>query len=83
MGGRHRELFEFYAAAGEIPPSDPKNRFVTGNDPDNLPMRGLNRRLGYRELSIRCDFERPAETRSQVPDGQRIPWLPCFSTPPS
>lgn len=35
---------------------------VTGNDPDNLPMRELNRRLGYRELFIRRDFERAAET---------------------
>ncbi len=33
---------------------------VTGNDPDNVPMRELNRRLGYRELFIRRDFERPA-----------------------
>ncbi len=33
---------------------------VTGNDPDNLPMRELNRRLGYRELFVRRDFERPA-----------------------
>ncbi len=34
---------------------------VTGNDPDNLPMRELNRRLGYRELFIRRDFQRRAE----------------------
>jgi GNAT superfamily N-acetyltransferase len=32
---------------------------VTGNDPDNLPMRELNRRLGYRELFLRRDLERP------------------------
>jgi GNAT superfamily N-acetyltransferase len=30
---------------------------VTGNDPDNLPIRELNRRLGYRELFLRRDFE--------------------------
>lgn len=33
---------------------------VTGNDPDNMPMRQLNRRLGYRELFVRRDLERPA-----------------------
>jgi GNAT superfamily N-acetyltransferase len=33
---------------------------VTGNDPDNLPMRELNRLLGYRELFLRRDLERPA-----------------------
>ena len=31
---------------------------VTGTDPDNLPMRELNRRLGYCELFVRRDFER-------------------------
>lgn len=31
---------------------------LTGNDPDNLPMRELNRRLGYRELFLRRDLER-------------------------
>jgi GNAT superfamily N-acetyltransferase len=31
---------------------------VTGNDPDNLPMRELNRRLGYHELFLRRDLER-------------------------
>jgi GNAT superfamily N-acetyltransferase len=31
---------------------------VTGNDPDNLPMRELNRRLGYQELFVRRDLER-------------------------
>jgi GNAT superfamily N-acetyltransferase len=31
---------------------------VTGSDPDNLAMRELNRRLGYRELFVRRDFER-------------------------
>ena len=30
---------------------------VTGNDPDNLPMRELNRRLGYQELFLRRDLE--------------------------
>ncbi len=30
----------------------------TGNDPDNAPMRELNRRLGYEELYIRQDLER-------------------------
>jgi GNAT superfamily N-acetyltransferase len=30
---------------------------VTGNDPDNLPMRELNRRLGYEELFVRRDLE--------------------------
>jgi GNAT superfamily N-acetyltransferase len=33
---------------------------VTGNDPDNPPMRELNRLLGYRELFLRRDLERPA-----------------------
>jgi hypothetical protein len=33
---------------------------VTGNDPENRPMRELNRRLGYRELFLRRDLERPA-----------------------
>jgi GNAT superfamily N-acetyltransferase len=32
---------------------------VTGNHPDNLPMRELNHRLGYRDLFLRRDFERP------------------------
>ncbi len=32
---------------------------VTGNDPDNLPMRELNRRLGYLELFLRRDLEAP------------------------
>jgi GNAT superfamily N-acetyltransferase len=31
---------------------------VTGNDPDNLPMRELNRRLGYRELFVRREMAR-------------------------
>ncbi len=31
---------------------------LTGNDPDNLPMRELNRRLGYRELFTRRDMEK-------------------------
>jgi GNAT superfamily N-acetyltransferase len=33
---------------------------VTGNDPGNLPMRELNRRLRYQELFLRRDLERPA-----------------------
>ena len=33
---------------------------VTGNDPDNVPMLELNRRLGYRELFIRRDMEKEA-----------------------
>jgi ribosomal protein S18 acetylase RimI-like enzyme len=33
---------------------------LTGNDPDNSPMRELNRRLGYQELFVRRDFERGA-----------------------
>jgi GNAT superfamily N-acetyltransferase len=136
--GRERELFEFYAAAGGLPPGDPENRvtfeewrrfilgnplldgqgsvvvadgdgrivslswllvdherrraenewtatlpelrgrglarlaksatirwaadqglteILTGNDPDNVPMRELNRRLGYAELFVRRDLE--------------------------
>jgi GNAT superfamily N-acetyltransferase len=34
------------------------NEIVTGNDPDNVPMRELNRRLGYVELFVRRDLER-------------------------
>ncbi len=34
---------------------------LTGNDPDNLPMRELNRALGYRELFIRRDLEAAAK----------------------
>jgi GNAT superfamily N-acetyltransferase len=30
---------------------------LTGNDPDNVPMRELNRRLGYVELFVRRDLE--------------------------
>jgi GNAT superfamily N-acetyltransferase len=30
---------------------------LTGNDPDNVPMRELNRRLGYEELFVRRDLE--------------------------
>jgi len=41
---------------------------VTGNDPDNLPMRELNRRLGYRELFLRRDLELRLE-----PDGRAAP----------
>jgi GNAT superfamily N-acetyltransferase len=138
VGDRARDLYDFYGAAGGIPPSDPENhvtfeewqRFIlgnplldqrgsvvvldgdkrivslawllvdperkraenewtatlpqlrgrglarlakcatirwasengiaeilTGNDPDNLPMRELNRRLGYQELFVRRDLE--------------------------
>jgi GNAT superfamily N-acetyltransferase len=39
---------------------------VTGNDPDNLPMRGLNRRLGYRELFLRRDLELRLEPDERV-----------------
>jgi GNAT superfamily N-acetyltransferase len=148
---RDRELFEFYGAAGGIPPGDPANRvtltewrrfillnpllddeasvvvvdeedrivslswllvdragrraenewtatlpqlrgrglarlakvasvrsaarhgiteIVTGNDPDNLPMLELNRRLGYRQLFVRQDLEREAEA---TPTGRPIP----------
>jgi GNAT superfamily N-acetyltransferase len=152
---RERELFEFYAAAGGIPPGDPENRvtldewrrfilgnpllddeasgvvvdadgrvlslswllvdrarrraenewtatlpqfrgrglarlaklasirwavengvteIVTGNDPDNLPMRELNRRLGYRELFIRRDLERAVEHAQATPaTGPAVP----------
>ena len=31
---------------------------ATGNDPDNLPMRELNRRLGYRQLFVRREMAR-------------------------
>jgi GNAT superfamily N-acetyltransferase len=41
------------------------SEIVTGNDPDNLPMRELNRRLGYRELFIRRDFERAVVAGSE------------------
>ena len=34
---------------------------VTGTDPDNLPIRELNRRLGYRELFTRLDLERAVD----------------------
>jgi GNAT superfamily N-acetyltransferase len=40
---------------------------VTGNDPDNLPMRALNRRLGYRELFVRRDFERTTRPPGRRP----------------
>jgi GNAT superfamily N-acetyltransferase len=30
---------------------------LTGNDPDNLHMLGLNRRLGYQEIVVRRDLE--------------------------
>jgi GNAT superfamily N-acetyltransferase len=40
---------------------------LTGNDPDNEPMRKLNRRLGYRELYTRLDLERN-QTISGMPD---------------
>jgi ribosomal protein S18 acetylase RimI-like enzyme len=40
------------------------DEIVTGNEPDNLPMRALNRRLGYSELFTRRDLERPIAQRS-------------------
>jgi ribosomal protein S18 acetylase RimI-like enzyme len=43
---------------------------VTGNDADNLPMRELNRRLGYRELFVRRDLQlklAPGERASRAP----------------
>jgi GNAT superfamily N-acetyltransferase len=43
------------------------DEIVTGNDPDNLPMRELNRRLGYRELFIRRDLERAVEHPPPTP----------------
>ena len=33
---------------------------LTGTDPDNVPMRELNRRLGYEEVFTRIDLARPA-----------------------
>ena len=41
---------------------------VTGNDPDNAPMRELNRRLGYRKLFLRRDLE-----LRLGPDGRAAP----------
>jgi GNAT superfamily N-acetyltransferase len=40
---------------------------LTGNDPDNLPMRELNRRLGYRELFTRLDMEKAVEPAPAEP----------------
>jgi GNAT superfamily N-acetyltransferase len=40
---------------------------LTGNDPDNLPMRELNRRLGYRELFTRLDMEKAFEPAPEAP----------------
>ncbi len=40
---------------------------LTGNDPDNLPMRELNRRLGYRELFTRIDMEKAVERAPAAP----------------
>jgi len=34
---------------------------LTGNDSDNVPMRELNRRLGYEELFTRIDLARPTQ----------------------
>lgn len=39
---------------------------VTGNDPNNRPMRELNRRLGYRELFLRRHLERPVRTVESI-----------------
>lgn len=44
---------------------------VTGIDPDNLPMRELNRRLGYVELFLRRDLERPAPEGDRDAEGVR------------
>lgn len=44
---------------------------LTGNDPDNEPMRNLNRSLGYRELYTRLDLERH-QTISGIPDTDEI-----------
>lgn len=44
---------------------------LTGNDPDNAPMRKLNRSLGYRELYTRLDLERN-QTISGMPDTDGI-----------
>jgi GNAT superfamily N-acetyltransferase len=44
---------------------------LTGNEPDNEPMRKLNRRLGYRELYTRVDLERN-QTFSDVPDTDEV-----------
>jgi GNAT superfamily N-acetyltransferase len=40
---------------------------LTGNDPDNLPMRELNRRLGYRELFTRRDMEKVVAPAPEAP----------------
>jgi GNAT superfamily N-acetyltransferase len=152
VGDRERDLYDFYGAAGGIPPSDPENhvtfeewqRFilgnplldqggsvvvldgdkrivslawlfvdrergraenewtatlpqlrgqglarlakfatirwasengiaeiVTGNGPDNLPMRELNRRLGYEELFVRRDLERQSGSDLGLREGKR------------
>jgi GNAT superfamily N-acetyltransferase len=44
---------------------------VTGSDPDNEPMRKLNRSLGYRELYTRVDLERQ-QTISGMPDTDEV-----------
>jgi GNAT superfamily N-acetyltransferase len=44
---------------------------LTGNDPDNEPMRNLNRSLGYRELYTRLDLER-RQTISGMPDTDEV-----------
>jgi GNAT superfamily N-acetyltransferase len=44
---------------------------LTGNDPDNEPMRKLNRSLGYRELYTRLDLER-RQTISGMPDTDEV-----------
>jgi GNAT superfamily N-acetyltransferase len=44
---------------------------LTGNDPQNEPMRKLNRSLGYRELYTRLDLERK-QTISGMPDTDEL-----------
>jgi GNAT superfamily N-acetyltransferase len=44
---------------------------LTGNDPDNEPMRRLNRSLGYQELYTRLDLERK-QTISGMPDTDEV-----------
>ena len=44
---------------------------LTGNDPDNEPMRRLNRSLGYEELYARLDLERK-QTISGMPDTDEV-----------
>jgi GNAT superfamily N-acetyltransferase len=45
------------------------DEIVTGNDPHNLPMRELNRRLGCKELFIRRDLENPTTNDDREAQG--------------